>query len=62
MSDDPVIEESVEMKEDVVGIAQGNPDFSILVSTLKKQNWLKHSKVKALLLFLHQLTLPLKSY
>ncbi len=32
----PAMEESVEAKEDVVGIAQGNPDFSILVSALQK--------------------------
>ena len=36
MSDDTAMEESVEVKEDVVGIAQGNPDFSILVSALQK--------------------------
>ncbi|SIN88727.1 Uncaracterized surface protein containing fasciclin (FAS1) repeats [Carnobacterium alterfunditum] len=36
MSDDTAMEESVEAKEDVVGIAQGNPDFSILVSALQK--------------------------
>lgn len=32
----PAVEESAEAKEDVVAIAQGNPDFSILVSALQK--------------------------
>ncbi|MGB6177665.1 fasciclin domain-containing protein [Carnobacterium sp.] len=32
----PVMEESVKAEEDIVGIAQGNPDFSILVSALQE--------------------------
>jgi uncharacterized surface protein with fasciclin (FAS1) repeats len=36
MSEDSVVEESVEVKEDIVGVAQGNPDFSILVSALQE--------------------------
>ncbi|WP_084676099.1 fasciclin domain-containing protein [Carnobacterium funditum] len=36
MNEDPAMEESVEVKEDVVGIAQGNSDFSILVSALQE--------------------------
>ncbi|MGB3161680.1 MAG: fasciclin domain-containing protein [Carnobacterium sp.] len=36
MSADSVMEESVKAEEDIVGIAQGNPDFSILVSALQE--------------------------
>lgn len=36
MSEDSVVEESVEVKEDIVGVVQGNPDFSILVSALQE--------------------------
>jgi len=60
MNEDPAMENPSEVKEDVVGIAQGNSDFRFLVSAFQEAELVKLFKAKSFYSICHRLMLHLK--